>query len=325
MLHEQMTGQNWFAQFGGIWTIPEVRNGHIRSQAFFQHALIAGSFGATTFMLFIWLIVRARAWFFGALGAAGATVMTFTASTSTPILALIGGVGAVLLWPIRRKMRVIRWGIIVAIVLLQCVMKAPFWFALGHIDLSGGSTGWDRAMLIDNFLRHVGNWFFFGTRDNVNWGWDMWDACNQFVAEGFAGGMVCFTCFVAMFVLCFKGLGRARRAVAGSGRQEWLVWLLGATLFAQLLAYFGIDYFDQSRLVWYLLLVIFGTTAAEIQRSKTTREVVPEELAVVPERDYTSLDHAHLAAAGLSDPTKPAQYETKSELSNANNGYKRRL
>jgi hypothetical protein len=280
--HERTTGQNWFAQFGGIRAIPEKRGDHVRAQAFFQHALLAGSFGATTFTLFIWIIVKARSWVFGILGAAGALMMTFSAATSTPIMALMGGIGVIFLWPLRRQMTRIRKGIVIGIVLLQCCMKVPFWFILGHIDLSGGSNGWDRAMIVDMFLRHIFSWWLVGTQDNVSWGFDMWDACNQFVAEGYAGGLVCFICFVTMFVILYKNLGRARRVVAGKRKQEWLIWLLAATLFAQTLAFFGIDYFDQSKQVWFLILVIIGTKTTLVMASKTSKKLKSPEVRVVP-------------------------------------------
>jgi cell division protein FtsL len=303
MVHEQRTLQNWFGQLGGIRMAPEVRNTRIRAQAFFQHALIAGSFGATMFPLFLWLLVRGKAWLFGGLGAAAALVMVLTASTSTPILALLGAILAICLWPVRKKMRWIRWGMVAALIELQIVMKAPVWFAIGHIDLSGGSTGWDRAMLIDNFLGHFGSWWLIGTHANVNWGWDMWDECNQFVAEGFSGGLVCFICFVAMFTLCFKHVGRARKMVSGRGKQEWLIWLFGAGMFAQAMAYLGIDYFDQSKFVWYLLLVMLATTTSAVFQEHAARRAVPAELPVadlgalpeLPEPSEVNFEKPHWA------------------------------
>src|SRR5665213_1647874 len=51
----------------------------------------------------------------------------------------MGGVLVLFLWPIRKNMRVLRWGIVAVLVGLEIVMKAPVWFVLGHIDLS---TGW---------------------------------------------------------------------------------------------------------------------------------------------------------------------------------------
>lgn len=267
MVYEQITLQNLFGQLGGISAVPMLRSGRARSQGMFQQSLTAGAFGATLFPLFFWLWKRGKSWFLGLSGALACIVIVYTATTSTPILAWLGGIIAICMWPIRKKMRLVRWGIILALIGVQLVMSAPFYFVLAHIDLSGGSTGWDRAMLIDNLIRHFGSWWLVGTHDNVNWGYDSWDSCNQFVSEGIGGGLVCFICFIAMFVLCFKRIGKARQAVEGDRRKEWLVWLFAATLFAQVLAYFGIDYFDQSKYLWYLLLVMIGvatTTAPAI-------------------------------------------------------------
>lgn len=264
MIYEQMTLQNLFGQLGGISSVPMLRNGHARSQGMFQQSLTAGAFGATMFPLFFWLWKRGKSRFLGIAGATAASVMAFTATTSTPILAWLGSILVIFLWPIRKNMRLVRWGIVLALIACQLVMNAPVYFVVAHIDLSGGSTGWDRAMLIDNLIRHFGSWWLVGTHDNVNWGYDSWDSCNQFVSEGIGGGLVCFICFIAMFILCFKQIGIARKAVEGDRKREWLIWLFGAALFAQVLAYFGIDYFDQSKYVWYLLLIMIGviTTAS---------------------------------------------------------------
>jgi hypothetical protein len=145
-----------------------------------------------------------------------------------------------------------------ALIGLQLVMKAPVWYVIAHIDFAGGSSGWNRANLIDTYIRHVGDWWLIGTHDNMNWGWDMWDQCNQFVTEGETGGLVCLVCFIAMIVICFKKVGIARRVAEGhhKHKQEWLFWLIGATMFAQVMCFMGVDYFDQSKFAWYALLAI---------------------------------------------------------------------
>jgi len=70
-----------------------------------------------------------------------------------------------------------------------------------------------------------------------------------------------------MFVVSFKRIGNARRAVQGSRRKEWLFWLLGATMFDQIMAYMGVDYFDQSKFVWYALLAIIAVATIVTQES----------------------------------------------------------
>jgi hypothetical protein len=90
----------------------------------------------------------------------------------------------------------------------------------------------------------------------------MWDACNQFVAEGVAGGIVTLVLFIAMISICFSWLGTARKAVSGDTQREWFYWIFGATLFAHVVGFFGIDYFDQSRFTWYALIAMIGAVAA---------------------------------------------------------------
>jgi hypothetical protein len=256
MLIETVTKQNLFGILGGVRAVPEIRNGRVRATGMFQHALLAGAFGAVMFPLFIWLWKRGKSFLFGIAGAVSCTIIVVTASTSTNLMALLGGIVAIFMWPIRGWMRFVRWGIVVGLLALQLVMKAPVWFVLQYIDLTGGSSGWERANLIDNFLRHTGSWWLYGTHDNVNWGWDMWDMANQFVAEGEVGGMICLLALIAMFVVCFRRLAKARKAVAEDKKEEWLFWLFDASLFAQIMVYFGVSYYDQMSFVWYALLVM---------------------------------------------------------------------
>jgi hypothetical protein len=272
MLIELRTGRNILGSLGGIRLISDVRNGRIRAQGVFAHSILAGSFGATVLPLFLWLWKREKARVVATIGAFSASIMVFACASSTPIAAWFGGIGAVCLWPIRKNMRVVRWGIVFALIALQLVMKAPVWYVLAHIDLAGGSSGWNRANLIDTFIRHVRDWWLIGTHDNVNWGWDMWDQCNQFVTEGETGGLVAFGCFITMIVICFKKIGKARKAVEGKPKKEWLFWLLGAAMFAQVMAFMGVDYFDQSIFVWYALLAIIPVATMLPRRVSVAKE-----------------------------------------------------
>jgi hypothetical protein len=280
MLYETVTHTNLFGFLGGVRLHPEIRNGRVRATGMFQHALLAGAFGGMMFPLFLWLWKRGRSFVLGMIGAASCAIIVLTASTSTNLMALMGGIIAIFMWPLRGWMRYIRWGIVVSLCGLQLVMKAPVWFVLQYIDLTGGSSGWERANLIDNFLRHISSWWLYGTHENATWGWDMWDIANQFVAEGEVGGLICLVCFIAMIVVCFRKLFAARKAVAEDKRKEWLYWLFDASLFAQIMVYFGISYYDQMSVVWYSLLVMIWTitlqaSSVPVPVPDTTRYRVP--------------------------------------------------
>ena len=57
MLFENRTGHNLFSIFGGVPELTQIRGGHMRSQAAFRHPILAGTFGATLFPVFVGLWV----------------------------------------------------------------------------------------------------------------------------------------------------------------------------------------------------------------------------------------------------------------------------
>jgi hypothetical protein len=275
MLYEKFSHVNPFSYLAGYPIIPEVRNGSLRAQGPFHHAILAGTFGATLIPLFFWLWKSGQNKLFGLVGLASSTAIAFSAASSTPIGAFVAGIAAICLWPIRRNMRIIRWGIVIGIIALNFMMHAPVWWAIEHIDFAGGSAGEHRAELVDNFFRHFGDWWLIGTHDNVNWGFEMWDLSNEYIAEGETGGLATFICLVTVLVLNFRRIGNAREAVDGEGNKEWYFWLLGATLFSHCVAFFGISYFDQTQLSWFALLgIIQVATTSVLARQATT---VPNE------------------------------------------------
>jgi hypothetical protein len=271
MVHEHYTTQNLFGTIlGGIRPHPEIRGGLVRAQAVFQHALLAGSFGAALFPLFVWLWKSGQSKVLATVGMISSAVITLAASTSTPILAFVAGIGAICMWPLRSYLRVIRYGVVTALVALHLVMKAPVWFLIARIGVMGGSNGYHRAELVDLFVRHFGDWWLIGTNQNANWGWDMWDTANQYVTEGETGGLVAFICFLALIFLSFRNLAKARTAAGGDRNKQWFFWLLGASLFVHCVAYFGIDYFDQNRFAWYALLAMISAATFPFLGTKTS-------------------------------------------------------
>lgn len=281
MIREQISLQNIFGQIGLERTVPEIREGKVRSQGVFQHSLTAGTFGATLLPLFVLLWKNGKARVMGAFGVLGCTTMTICSNSSTPLLAYVGGVLGMALWPIRKKMKMVRWGIVATLLGLQLVMKAPFWFVIAHIDLTGGSSGYHRAELIDQFINHFRDWWLIGTKDAGTWAYDMWDQQNQYVGIGEAGGLVALVFFIAMICHAYAKVGTARRLVQGA-RKEWFLWLMGAAFFSNLVAFFGVNYFDQVKMVWFALLaMISATTAAIMKAEKVKISSADAEVAVV--------------------------------------------
>lgn len=277
MLNEKLRDQNVFGFLGGVPLTPGVRDGAIRAQGAFSHAILAGCFGATLLPLFFWLWKVGKAKVLAAIGVAAGLTMAVTSASSTPLLtcgAIFLGLG---LWPMRRHMRALRWGIVILLIGLNIVMKAPVWFLINHIDLVGGNSGYHRAMLIDMFVRHFGDWWLHGTNTASTWGWDMWDLSNQFVAEGESGGLATFVCFIAMISISFGTVGRARKAAAAEGdrTKEWGMWFLGVAMFAHCVAYFGISYYDHMQVAWFAFLAFICVVKGSLARQTAEDLAVP--------------------------------------------------
>ncbi len=268
MLNEKLRSQNLFRLLGGLPVVPSIRWGSIRAQGPFAHAILAGTFGATLLPLFLWLWKSGEARLLCMIGVIGSTVITLTSASSTPLVAYAAGIVAILFWPLRKQMQPFRWGIAIALVGLQLVMKAPVWFLITRANLVSSSSGYHRAMLVDQFVRHFGDWWLLGTNANQNWGFEMWDLSNQFVAEGQTGGLATLVCFIAMISISFGRIGAARKTIEGDSKKEWFLWLLGAALFAHIVGFFGISYFDQTKISWLALLAMISAATGPILATK---------------------------------------------------------
>jgi hypothetical protein len=287
MINERLQDINVFGYLGGRFA-PFIRDGAIRSQGTFTGPIPAGTFGATLFCMFVWLWHSGRSRSLGLVGMLGSVIMVFTCASSTPTLALPAGFLGMSMWLLRKNMRTVRWGLVLLLVTLHLSMKAPVWMIINHINLVGGNSGYHRAMLIDQFVRHFSDWWLIGVKSTASWGWDMWDQANQFVAEGETGGLATFICFVLLVSWSFGRLGTARKRVAGDRKKEWMCWLLGCALFSYVVAFFGISFSDQSEYAWFALLAIIGVTTTAMLAEKRTGDQ-PARLALnVPAIDYLS-------------------------------------
>jgi hypothetical protein len=277
MISEHITDRNPYVLLGGsrAWTRETlmVREGGLRAMGPFQHPILAGVFGAISLPLYIALWLRDRTGRSSALiGVLASNTITFASQSSTPALAYSGAILALSMWPLRKYMRLHRWALVIVLIGLHLVMKAPVWALIARIDVTGGSSGYHRYMLVDQCIRHFGDWWLFGVKETSSWGWDMWDLANQYVAVADTSGLVPLILFVAILVFAFKYLGRARKAAEGERRQELFIWSLSAALFANCVAFFGISYFDQTMVFWYLLLAMIWAAV----RPAPSRENGPE-------------------------------------------------
>lgn len=277
MVNEYVTHINVFGYLGGVGVLAAMRNGHVRAGATLGY-LYAGAFAGVLIPLFLWMWKEKKSRMMACAGLVGATAMVITTTSSTSYMALVGGLLGLAFWPLRNRMRIIRWGLVCILVALHMVMKAPVWALIQRIDLTGSSSGSQRYELVDMTIRHFSDWWLYGTKAYTAWGWDSWDLCNQFVAVALTGGLLTLIFYLAIFKVSFSSIGTARRLVAGNREQEWLLWCLGSSLLATVIAHFGINYMAQ------LIMGFFPLVASILVATSEARQTVaePAEIADDP-------------------------------------------
>lgn len=276
MLVEKFTSRNIFSAFGGVPQITVERDGKLRCQAAFRHPIMAGTYGATLFPLFagLWLARKeGRHW--ALLGCCSAIVVTLAAASSGAFMALVSAVIGFGMWKARLQMRWIRRGLILALIGLACLMKAPVWYAIAKLsDLTGG-TGWHRSYLIDQALKHLDEWWLFGSDYTAHWApagqvlaadHNNMDITNHYIMEGLGGGVCKLGLFMAMIVMGFKTVGQYIRGPDTGWRTDSIfVWSIGVCLLAHCVSFISVAYFDQIIVMWFWLLGILAMLSQQLQ------------------------------------------------------------
>lgn len=268
MLVEVLTMRNPFHFLGGVPEAPSIRSGRVRAQGPFAHAILAGTVGAVSFPLMMGLLRHfPRS---ASVGIVACLTMVGASASSGPVMTLVAGVGGLSLWALRKQMRFVRWIAVLLYGLLMIVMNSPPYYLMSYIDLMGGSTGWHRAALIQSSIQHVQEWWIAGTDytrhwmpTGVTWSLDHTDLTNHYIFLGVLGGLPLVVLFVAMLGRGFALIGDyLRSGEAPSLRDQRFFWALGSSLFAHVVTFIAVAYFDQSLVFLYLTLAATECTAS---------------------------------------------------------------
>jgi len=264
MINEQLTNHNLFSALGGVWE-PQIREGRIRSQGPFAHAILAGTVGAVSLPIIIglrqWQRKRAT------IGIVACCIIVFTSASSGPMTSVLMAVGALFMWRWRYQMRLFKWLVLFIYIGLDLVMKAPPYYLIARFDLAGGSTGWHRARLIESSIEHLSEWWLAGTDytrhwmpTGVSWNPDHTDITNHYLLFGVIGGLPLMLLFIAVLARGFSFVGQTLRQDSSLSPQTgFMVWALGASLFAHTMSFISVSYFDQSFVFIYLTLAAISS------------------------------------------------------------------
>jgi hypothetical protein len=260
---ERLLNRNLFGYIGGR-LIPATRDGSIRAQATFADPIRCGTFAATLIPLFIWLWQEGKSKLGAIVGVGSAMTIVMATASSTPLMATMAIAAGIAMWPLRKSMRAFRWGLVAFVTLLHLVMKAPVWFAIAHIDLVSGNSGYHRAMLIDSLVRHFSDWWLIGVQSTSSWAFEMTDQANQFVYEAESGGLITLIAFILLISWSFGRLGDSRKIVDGDKKKEWMLWLFGLALLSHVISFFGIAFNDQAVYSWFALFAMICAVTSPI-------------------------------------------------------------
>jgi hypothetical protein len=292
MFYEQAAGYNMFSSLGGIGESVSERNGRLRAQGPFRHAILAGTVGAACFplMLGIWKRNRIPAM----VGAASTVTMVFASASSGPLVSLFMSGAVVLCWRFRQYSRLAVWAGVAGYLLIEVISNRPAYHAIvTRLDFTGSSTAYYRARLIDTTIRHFSEWWLIGTDYTRHWipsgigsiigdGRHM-DITNYYITFGLWGGILALVLVVVIIFKCLGGVIRQVEQESVSGSDGlFTIWCLGASLFSHAMSSLSISYFDQSQTLFWLTVAALTSLLSVRERSAATETEVYDEVQAVP-------------------------------------------
>jgi hypothetical protein len=262
MTAEHLIHRNLFGVFGGVSESVYIRDGKIRAQGPFAHPILAGTVGAVCLplMIGIWRSGRSSA----TIGALACIVIAFASTSSGPLISLMAGVSAILTYAFRQRVWIVRWLAVAAYIAAELLMTRPAYYLISKFDLTGSSTGWHRARLINSAVEHISEWWSVGTDYTGHWmpytldeDGRHSDITNYYLFIGVIAGLPAVLLLVAILWRGFVYVGQCvRRATGEFQSQRFLMWCLGAGLFAHALTSLSVAYFDQSMMFFWLNIAI---------------------------------------------------------------------
>jgi hypothetical protein len=197
----------------------------------------------------------------------------------------LAGLMAMGLWAIRDRLKVIRWLALGLIFFLNLVMNDPVYYLMARIDITGGSTGYFRARLIESTINHFSEWWFAGTDHTRHWmpsgiaaNANHTDMTNFYIQMGVWGGLILVLLFAGLLYCGFARVGQCIRANEnGPADNRFLIWTLGSILFAHATTFMSISYFDQTIIFLCLALACIGSLPLRQQASKSNQRGGPPQ------------------------------------------------
>ncbi len=282
---ESSSGTNPFADIGGM-ALHNSRDGRVRCVGSFVHASILGTFGGSFIPLFIALSLRGGSRVMGILGVLLCLTIVLLSNSGGPATCAMLAVIGWLFWFLRSKMSAVRTSIFWVLMVLALIMKAPLWYLPTKLSVISGGDGWHRSYLMDVAFRNLDHWWLTGMPVLETKDWFPYtvasggaDLINYYICFGISAGVVATGLFCYLLVCAFSQLGRALATVRLqahlNSENELMLWALGVVLTIHVFNWFGMVYFDQYNVVFFMQLAVLSTLShkcIEAQKIHITQE-----------------------------------------------------
>ena len=295
MIFERIDGKNYLGLLGMPETVL-LREGKFRATGTFQHPILAGTVCAVCLPMSAYLWRQKR--IIALIGLSTTWSIIWASASSGPVMTLVSIAGAMALWKFRHCLYAIRSLCILMFIALSLVMNDPVYFLLARIDLTGGSTGWYRAALIQSAIEHFNDWGLVGTDFTRNWmhvqiNETDTDITNYYVLMGILGGVPLLLIFISILVAGFSEIRRTLNDHRNMpGEYQFMIWTLGSILFGHVITFFSVSYFDQSAIYLYLVLAMIGSLQFMLSRniSKSFPQISPINADFFSRNNFGSRD-----------------------------------
>lgn len=267
------SGKNPYSVFG-VGSELVVRNGEARASGPFGHAILAGTLGALMMPLFviIWSHYRKTA----LIGFACCVLIIFSSASSTPIGSALLLIGFIYFWRFRQHTKTALILIVIMLFIMHLIKERPIWYLIALTDFTGSSTGYHRAMLIDQAIKYFGEWWLYGSEYTKHWfpyGLvaipEHCDHTNYYIYFGVMGGFGAVIILVSIFIISFQILTKAYNLTfQKSVDMQFCIWCLRSLLAGHMIICLTISYFDQIFIHFFLLIGLIANLDLLAQEQK---------------------------------------------------------
>lgn len=285
---EGLTGRNPWSVMGGVYEGYYFRNDKPRCMGSFQHPILMGTLGSSLIPVYIALLLTRTDMLMALIAIPACLSLIYFANSGGPVSALAAGLVGWALWPFRARMKVIRLGLLMLVIILAIFMKAPIWYLPSKVSSITGGGGWHRSYLLECAFNDIQKWWLIGMplKDTADWfpysidDFGGADITNQYLAFGLAGGLASMLIFIYISVLVFSSIGNSLRNFDGKNLPinlySSLIWSMGVLLVVHIVSWFGVSYYDKSFILMLMQIAVISSLASD------KRIASPEKSQQVP-------------------------------------------